>query len=66
MTHKVQINDEIREANDEEVARIEALRDDAKAQNVAADLKAAALASARAKLAKLGLTDDELEAFLGV
>lgn len=32
----------------------------------AVDAKAAAAASARAKLAKLGLTDDELKAFLGV
>ena len=39
---------------------------DIASQNQATDNKAAALSSARAKLAKLGLTDDELEAFLGL
>jgi hypothetical protein len=39
---------------------------DAAAIKAATEAKAAALTSARAKLSKLGLTDDELEALLGI
>lgn len=66
MTYKVQIDDKVRNATADEAARIDAQRAEAEALVAAADAKAAALASARAKLAKLGLTNDELEAFLGV
>ena len=66
MTYKVQIDDTVRNATVDEVARIDAQRADAEAHAAAVDAKAAALASARTKLAKLGLTDAELEAFLGV
>ncbi|MFZ9274593.1 MAG: hypothetical protein ACO24S_05555, partial [Ilumatobacteraceae bacterium] len=62
----IQIGDEVREMTKAEheqwlldVEQAEQRRND----NAA---KLAALESARAKLAKLGLTDDELEAFLGV
>lgn len=66
MTYKVQIDDEVRDATDDEAARIDKHRADVEAITAASEAKAAALASARAKLAKLGLTNDELEAFLGV
>lgn len=66
MTYKVQIDDTVRDATDEEAAAIKAQHDAAKALQDALEAKAAALQSARAKLAKLGLTDAELEAFLGL
>jgi len=46
-------------------AAIDARRAELEAEAAAADAKAAALASARAKLAALGLTDDEIAALLG-
>jgi hypothetical protein len=65
MTYKIQINDEIRNATADEAALIEAQRAEATDMAAAADAKAAALTSARAKLAALGLTADEIAAFLG-
>lgn len=64
MTYKVQIDDEVRDATPEEAARIEAQAAQAAADAQAIADRAAAVASARAKLAKLGLTDDEINAFL--
>jgi len=65
MTYKVQIDDEVRDATPDEAARIDALRADAETQAQAAADAAAARASGRAKLAALGLTDDEINALLG-
>jgi len=65
MTYKVQIDNEVRDATPAEVAAIEAAQADAEAQAQAAADKAAAAASGRAKLAALGLTDDEINALLG-
>ena len=60
---KIQIDGEVREATPDEIARIEADR----AAQLEREQQAAALkASMAAKLAKLGFTDDELAAFLGV
>lgn len=65
MTYKVQIDDEIRNATADETARIDAQRAEAEALAAAADAKAAAFASARKKLAALGLNDDEVAAIIG-
>lgn len=65
MTHKIQINDETRVANAQEIAIIEAQRQEAAAQITALEAIAAAKVSARAKLAGLGLTDAEIAALLG-
>ena len=62
MTYKVQIDDTVRDATPDEAAQIKA---HAAAFAAAADAKAAALASARTKLAALGLTDAEVAALLG-
>lgn len=65
MTYKVQIDDTVRDATPDEAAAMDARRAELEAEAAAADAKAAALASARAKLAALGLTDDEIAALLG-
>ena len=65
MTYKVQVDDSIREATADEAVRIDAQHAEAEARVAAADAKAAAVASARAKLAALGLTDDEIAALVG-
>jgi hypothetical protein len=65
MTYKVQINDEVRDATPDEAARIEQAQAEHEAQAQAAADKAAAAASGRAKLAALGLTDDEINSLLG-
>jgi len=62
---KVQIDDEVRDATPDEVARIDAVRADVVAQAQAAADAAAAAESGRAKLARLGLTDAEIAALLG-
>lgn len=64
MTYRIQIDDTVRDATPDEVAAIDANTHTSVEEHIAA--RKAALESARAKLAKLGLTDDELEAFLGV
>jgi hypothetical protein len=64
-TPKVCDNGTMRDANDDDLAVLEAHRRDAFARAAAADAKAAALASARTKLAALGLTDAEVVALLG-
>ena len=65
MAYKVQIDDEVRNATPDEAAAIDAQRIEAAAQAAAFDAKAAALVSARAKLAALGLTVEEIAALLG-
>lgn len=64
MTYKVQIDDLVRDATSEEIARIDQIQAEAEtaAQN-AADA-AAAKESGRAKLTALGLTDEELAALI--
>jgi len=65
MTYKVQVDNELRDATADEAARIEQAHAEAEAQTQAAANKAAAAASGRAKLAALGLTDNEINALLG-
>jgi len=65
MTYKVQIDDEVRDATPEETARIEQAHADAEAQAQAAADAASAKASGRAKLAALGLTEEEINALVG-
>lgn len=62
MTHKIQIDDEVRDATSEEVAAIDAQRAAAAQAQAEADAKAATRAAA---LAKLGLTADEITALFG-
>ena len=61
---KIQIDDVIRDATNDEVATIKLIRDDAAAQVAAVEAIAAAKTSARAKLKALGLTDDEIAALV--
>jgi hypothetical protein len=65
MTHKIQIDDLVRDATPDEAAAIDAAHAAAAAQEQAAADAAAARASALAKLAELGLTDDEISALVG-
>ena len=62
---KIQIDDVIRDATNDEVATIKLIRDDAAAHVAAVEAIAAAKLSARAKLKALGLTDDEIAALVG-
>ena len=62
---KIQIDDLIRDATPQEVAEIEARQQEAAARIAALEAAPAAKASARAKLAALGLTDDEIAALVG-
>lgn len=69
MTHRIQIDDVVRDATPEETARIDAERkaaEEAELARVAAlEASAAAKVSAQAKLSALGLSDDEIRALLG-
>jgi hypothetical protein len=65
MTHKIQIDDLVRDATPDEAAAIDAAHAAAAAQEQAAADAAAARASALAKLADLGLTPDEITALVG-
>jgi hypothetical protein len=65
MTYKIQIDDTVREATSEEAARIEQYRRESAEQVAAIKARAAALVSARAKLAALGLSEAEVAALLG-
>lgn len=65
MSHKIQVNDEVRDATAEEAARIEATRAGMAIQVAAIEAAAAAKVSARAKLAALGLSEAEVSALLG-
>jgi len=62
MTYKIQIDNETRNATDEEAAAIEAIEADALARSEA---QAAQAAARQAVLDKLGLTADEAAALLG-
>ena len=62
MTYKIQIDDLVRDATEEEAAQIEAQQAKAAA---AAKAQAAKAASRQAVLDKLGLTADEAAALLG-
>ena len=62
---KIQIDDLVRDATPEEVARIEADREAETARVAAIEATAAAKVSARAKLKAIGLTDDEIAALVG-
>ena len=65
MTYKVQIDDEIRDATLEEIAAINARRAHYEEQMDAAHAKNTVLASARIKLAALGLSEAEVAAIIG-
>ena len=66
MTHKIQIDDVVRDATDEEAAAIDAQQAEVVAQAVAAETaKTAKDAARQAVLDKLGLTADEVTALLG-
>ena len=65
MTYKVQIDDLVRDATPEEVARFEAIAAETEAQEQALLAAEAARASALAKLAALGLSADEIKALVG-
>jgi hypothetical protein len=62
---KIQIDDTVRDASNEEVAIIEEQQERAAALIVALDKQAAARASAFIKLAALGLSDSEIVALVG-
>jgi hypothetical protein len=62
MTYKVQIDDEVRNATADEIAKIEASRAEDLAHQAEIDAKAVAKAAAQAKLAALGLTVEDLQA----
>lgn len=61
MTYKVQIDDEVRNATADEIARIEASRAEDEARKAEAEAKAEARA---ALLEKLGITEDEAKLLL--
>ena len=65
MTHKIQVDDTVREASTEESARIDAVHAEAESETSFASATIAAAASARAKLASLGLTPAEIKALVG-
>lgn len=65
MTYKVQIDDEVRNATPDEVARIEQAQADSEAAAEAVANATAAKESARTKLKALGLTDAEIAAMVG-
>lgn len=62
MTHKVQIDDVVRNATVEEIAEIEARQAEEQARQAEIEAKAQAKATAQAKLAALGLTVEDLQA----
>jgi len=65
MTHKVQIDNVVRNATPEEEAAIEASHAEALEQEQARQAAVAAKESAKAKLSALGLTDEEVAAIVG-
>jgi len=62
MTYKIQIDDEVRNATADEAAAIDAQRAESARLEAEREAQLAAAESARAKLKKLGLTDDEIAA----
>jgi hypothetical protein len=65
MTHRVQIDDVVRDATPQEAAALDASHAAAVLAEQAAAEAAAAKASAKAKLAALGLTEAEIAALVG-
>jgi hypothetical protein len=65
MTYRIQVDDTVRDATPDEVAAIEAQHAAAEALAAVVDAKAAAAASARAKLTALGLSEAEVAAIVG-
>jgi len=65
MTHKIQIDNVVREATADEAAAIDARHAEHEAQEQARQAAVAARESAKAKLAAIGLTDDEIAALVG-
>jgi hypothetical protein len=65
MTYKVQIDDTVRDATPEEAALIEASHALAEQEKNLEIERQTANASARAKLAALGLTETEIKALVG-
>lgn len=65
MTYKVQIDDEVRNATPFETANIESQQQAEVDRQIAAEASLATKASARAKLAALGLTESEIAALVG-
>lgn len=64
MGYKVQIDDEVRDATDDEIVALEQVAADHTAAVQAAAAVTAAKSSARAKLKALGLTDAEIGALI--
>lgn len=62
---KIQIDDTVRDATPEEEARILAGQAEVQARAEAIQTALAAKESAKAKLAALGLTDEEINAIIG-
>jgi hypothetical protein len=62
---KIQIGDQVRDMTQDELANYEQVQRDTEKVIATIDAKAAALVSARTKLAALGLTNDEIAALLG-
>lgn len=65
MTYKLQIDDLVRDATPDEIAKIDANREAERIRTAALESAAAAKVSARVKLKSLGLTDDEIAALVG-
>jgi len=65
MKHRINDNGIERDMTLDEIANYEAVIATAEADNAAIQAKAQARASARTKLAALGLTDDEIAALVG-
>ena len=64
MTYKVQIDDTVRDATPDEVAKIESLQSEPTFDEHL-EARQTAIKSARAKLAALGLTEAEIKTLLG-
>jgi len=61
MTYKIQIDDVVRDANDDEIARIEAIKASVSAEKTEIEAKAQARAEL---LERLGITEDEAKLLL--
>ena len=65
MPYRIQIDDEIRLATPDEIARIEQVQNESAILHAEKQKLIAAKITARAKLKTLGLTDDEIAALVG-
>ena len=65
MNYKVQIDDQVRNATEAEIARLEAIEADNASTQAQHEAQLAAKSSVRAKLKALGLTDTEIAALVG-